>query len=199
MVKYEYGKIYKLYSKEQNIIYIGSTAMYYLSQRLAKHISSYKIYLNTKDGYVYSFKVLECEDYKIELLEDYPCANVYQLKTRERYYIENNECVNKNIPTRTKKEYHEANRDKILVRNKEYKQVNKDKIAVQIKEYQEANKDKLEKYYKEYGKKYREANKDKIKAKASELIVCECGCELRRDDIAKHKKTKKHLDLVQNN
>ena len=168
MVNFEYGKIYKLYSKQQNITYIGSTAMYYLSQRLATHKGSYKSYLNNKSGYVTSFKILECEDYKIELIENYPCANVDQLETRERYYIENNECVNKNIPTRTIAEY-----------NKEYSTKNKDKI-------------------KENDKKYRTNNIDKIKAKASNVIVCECGCQFRRDYLAKHKKTKKHLDFVQN-
>ena len=34
MVNYEYGKIYKLYSKQQNITYIGSTAIYYLSKKI---------------------------------------------------------------------------------------------------------------------------------------------------------------------
>jgi len=65
------------------------------------------------------------------------------------------------------------------------------------KEYREANIDRLNEYIKEY----REANKDKIKAKASEVIMCECGCQFRRGELSQHKKSKKHIrlmELVQN-
>jgi len=185
MVNCEYGKIYKLYSKQQNITYIGSTAMYYLSQRLVTHKSSHKRYLNnkSKSSYTTSFKILECEDYKIELLENYPCANKKQLKDRERYYIENNECVNKCIPNRTHAEY-----------NKKWYQDNKERILEQTKEYNKANVE----HKKEYDKKYREVNVEYYKERASQKVVCKCGCQVRKGDIAKHLKTKKHLDLVQN-
>jgi len=196
MVNYEYGKIYKLYSKQQNITYYGSTAMYYLSQRLAIHRNNYKMYLNNKGNYVYSFKILECEDYKIELLEDYPCANKQQLETRERYYIENNECVNKNIPTRTISEWYEDNKDKLLLQNKEwyknnkYYLNNKDKILVQNQEYRTNNKEKIKEYHKEYYKNNPEYYK--------EVITCECGCIINRSSLLRHTKTKKHIKLVQN-
>jgi hypothetical protein len=36
-----------------------------------------------------------------------------ELNARERWWIENNECVNKYIPTRTDKEYYEAHKEKI--------------------------------------------------------------------------------------
>ena len=32
--------------------------------------------------------------------------------------------------------------------------------------------------------------------KTQEDIVCECGCSIRRSDISKHKKTKKHIKLM---
>jgi hypothetical protein len=47
------------------------------------------------------------------LVENYSCNSKKELETRERYYIENNECVNKNMPTRTMKEYQEENKEKI--------------------------------------------------------------------------------------
>ena len=175
MVNYEYGKIYKIYSKQQNITYIGSTAQYYLSSRLGKHRGDYKLYLNNKGRYTYSFKVLECEDYKIELLEYYPCANKNQLETRERYYIENNECVNKVIPTRTKKQYKQDNKDK-------------------IKDYNTKNKDNI----KEYHKKYYKNNEEYFKKYRSQKITCECGCEVTKNHLLRHKTTPKHIKLVQN-
>jgi len=217
MVNYEYGKIYKLYSNQQNITYIGSTAMYYLSKRLAVHRGDYKQYLKSKSGYVTSFKILECEDYKIELLEKYPCANVDQLETRERYYIENNECVNKNIPTRTKAEWYEDNKDKIKEQKQKWYQDNKEHILEQVKEYKEANRERILEQKREYSKKYYEANEDKIKkysneyyknntdkikARVNQVISCQCGCDIRRGDLSTHKKSKKHIrlmELVQNN
>ena len=60
-------------------------------------------------------------------------------------YIENNECVNKYIPTRTAKERYEDNKDKILDRNRQYHKGNRDtcKILDQKKQYRENNKDKI--------------------------------------------------------
>ena len=45
----------------------------------------------------------------------------------------------------------------------------------------------------EYNKQYRIDNKDKIKEK----ITCECGCMIRRDNIAKHRKSKKHIQRME--
>ena len=191
MPDYQLGKIYKLTSPSNNLVYYGSTAQKHLSTRIAGHIREYKFYLNNKGDYVYSFKVLECEDYKYELIEYYPCNNVYQLKTRERWYIQNNECVNKVIPNRTRAEYYQDNREHILERKQNYYQENIDKI----KEYREANIDKIKQRENEYYKN----NEEAIKAYKSEKIVCDCGCDIRRDYLARHKKSKKHLDLVQNN
>lgn len=95
MPDYQKAKIYKLWSPSKNIVYIGSTTET-LAQRLAKHTSSHKKYNkdNTKK-YCTSYLVLDCEDYKIELLEDYACNNKQQLYKKEGEYITNNTCVNK--------------------------------------------------------------------------------------------------------
>jgi len=182
MPDYQLGKIYKLTSPSNNLVYYGSTAQKHLSTRIASHIRDYNCYLNNKGDYTYSFKVLECEDYKYEVIEEYPCNNRKQLKDRERWYIQNNECVNKNIPNRTMAEWREDNKEHILEYDKKYREANKDKI-------------------KENEKEWREANKDKIKEYKSEKITCECGSQFRRGYIAPHKKTPKHIrlmELVQN-
>ena len=49
---------------------------------------------------------------EIVWIEDYPCERKEQLTARERYYIENINCVNKLIPGRTNHEYYEANEEK---------------------------------------------------------------------------------------
>ena len=76
-------------------------------------------------------------DYKIQLIEE------TEDKSRERYYILNSKCVNKNIPGRTRKEY---------------RQDNKNLIIKYSKEYYENNKNKQKKYYKD--------NSESIKKKA---------------------------------
>ena len=48
-----------------------------------------------------SFKTIKGGDYKIMLIENYPCQNNKKLHAREKYYIEKINCVNKNIPTQT--------------------------------------------------------------------------------------------------
>ena len=77
----------------------------------------------------------------------------------------------------------------------EYYQANKEKLKEYIKEYYQANKDKL----KEKMKEYQRANKEKILAYKKEKIECECGSIVRRSDIAKHKRSKKHSNYKLNN
>ncbi len=64
-----------------------------------------------------------------------------------------------------------------------------------------SNKEFLQNYYIKNAEKicsqtkeYRRLNEERI----SERISCECGCKVRRDNISNHKKTKKHIDLMNN-
>jgi len=127
MVNYQDGKVYKIVCDTTGLVYVGSTCCSYVAQRLAKHASDYKCYLTNNKKYTTSFKVLENNNYKIVLLEKYPCNFKDELTARERYYIETIDCVNKLIPGRTKKEYYIDNKDKIKSRNKVYRDNNKEK------------------------------------------------------------------------
>ena len=60
------------------------------------------------------------------------------------------------------------------------------------KNYREANREKL----KEKDRKYYHENKESIEAKQGQKVICECGCELRRDGMRRHITTKRHLDLM---
>lgn len=113
MPNYQLGKIYKIVSNVTGDVYIGSTTKKYLSERLKDHKYEYKRYLNGERGYITSFKIIESGDYDIILLENCPCETKDQLHARERFHIENNECINRYIPGRTRKQYREENRDKI--------------------------------------------------------------------------------------
>ena len=158
MPDYQKSKIYKLWSPSKNLIYYGST-IETLSQRLAKHKCSHKKYNeDNNNGYCTSYLVLNCEDYKMELIEEYPCNNKDQLWKKEGEYIKNNECVNKVINGRTKIEY-----------AKEYRIKNREKRKEYNKQYIENNKEQNKEYHKQYRidnkeqrKEYLQANKEKI-------------------------------------
>ena len=116
MNKYEKGKIYKVESLNGNKIYIGSTVNDYLSNRMAKHRNYYKDYLSGKKVRYYVCDIFDeygVENCVITLIENFPCNDVNELRQRERYYIQTLDCVNKNIPSRTFKEYYIDNKAKI--------------------------------------------------------------------------------------
>ena len=81
-------KIYKLIDNTNGDIYIGMTTN--LRRRLSQH--------KNKDNDCLSRKIIANGDYRIELIEE------TDDKTRERYWIENTECINIQIPGRTLKE-----------------------------------------------------------------------------------------------
>ena len=67
-------------------------------------------------------------------MEDFPCDNKYELKARERNYIEGNLCINKNIPNRTNKEWKNVNEEKIKEFHKIYYEKNNTKLNEKSKE-----------------------------------------------------------------
>ena len=159
MPDYSKSKIYIIVCNITGLIYIGSTSQT-LTQRLQDHKMKYKKYFNKKPTYISSFKILENNNYNIILIEDCPCERKEQLLARERYWIENTECVNKVIPTRTDKEYREDNKEKMKKYLEEYYENNKEKLKEQRKEYRENNKEQM--------KEYRENNKEKLKEQRKE-------------------------------
>ena len=131
----------------------------------------------------------------------------YELEEEEAKYIRENKCINIKTPGRTKKEYYEDNKEKLLEKVKEYNENNKDKITEYNKKYNENNKEKMKEYQKEYNennkdklkeykKKYRKENKEKLLEKKKEKITCECGAIVARGGIVRHKRTLKHLKLT---
>ena len=95
MVKYENGKIYKLIDNTNGSVYVGSTAEPTLARRLAKHVSTYRSWLKDVHNYGSAFEILHNEDYKIILIEEYPCSSKDQLLQREQYWMDNMKCINK--------------------------------------------------------------------------------------------------------
>ena len=86
MNKFIDSKIYKLTDLSNNHCYIGSTIQT-LHKRLSGHVTDARKY---KEGYgCGSQYIIKNQNYKIELLEAYPCECLEDLHKREQYYIDN--------------------------------------------------------------------------------------------------------------
>jgi hypothetical protein len=126
------GKIYRLTCDDPELIYYGSTTET-LSSRLSKHKYEYKIDSYKKCS---SSKLYEVGGVDIELVLECPCNSKKELEEVERTYIENDNCVNKYIPQRTKVDRH-----------------------IQIKKHQQTEK------FKKYQYNYNRTEEYKLKAK----------------------------------
>jgi len=122
MVNYSNGKIYKIRSYQTDDVYIGSTTQT-LSKRIGGHRTTYIQYLEGKNHYVTSYKIVAFEDAYIELVCLFPCNSKMELEKREGEEIRACVCVNKRIAGRTKKEYRADNREKIQTYKKQYRKV----------------------------------------------------------------------------
>ena len=89
----------------------------------------------------------------------------------------------------TKEEYRKESSE----RSKKWITENKERFIKNMRKYNEKNKEKIL----QQKKQYRENNKEKIKQYKNEKIKCECGVYTNRSSIARHRKSKKHLKLLQ--
>jgi len=179
----DYSKtiIYKFCCNDLEIkdIYVGHTTNFI--KRKGQHKdnavnetikSEYKLYKTIKANGGW-------ENWTMLQVEEYPCNNKREAEIRERYWIEQlKPNLNRNIPTRTKKDWREANKEQIAEKKKQKYEANKEKIAEIRKQFYEANKEQ----FAEKGKQYREVNKEQIAEKAKQFR------EVNKEQIAEKKK-----------
>jgi hypothetical protein len=137
------GRIYKITSNQTNKVYYGSTIQT-LSQRFNDHKKT------SRNGICSSRELMCYDDAIIELIEEIEFDDKKQLKQVERYYIENNECVNVQVPLQTLKEYQIKNRDMILKKRKEDYIKNRDKYLQIKKQYYIDNKIVLDEKHRQW-------------------------------------------------
>ncbi len=170
MSDYTKGKIYKITNDYNNDVYIGSTCDK-LSKRFSNHKCARK-YEDKKTCPLYTLmNEVGFERFRIQLIEDYPCDDKYQLRQREAYYIRELATLNKTISFATETEKLETKRI--------YASSEKSKIV-----------------HNKASKTFYQNHKEQILEKNKEIIMCICGCELRKRDMARHEKTQKHLNLM---
>ena len=187
-INYNLGKIYKIVDNTNGNIYIGSTCKKTLAQRLATHKEDYKRFLAGKRNSVTSFRILENGNCDIILLESVPCASKDELHARERFYIENNECVNIVVPLRTRKEYVDQTKEQRAIKQKQYDAEHKDTIKIRKHNYREEHKE----VFAEKCKNYYQNNIMTISAEHA----CGCGMKYTHHHKARHIKTAKHQNWL---
>jgi hypothetical protein len=107
----------------------------------------------------------------IHLIENYPCNSRKELEARERIYIE------------------------FMLKNFDHKIIcNKQITGRTKKEYRIDNKDKANERSKEWLKNNKEKRKQYRKIK----ISCECGSLISKCELARHKRSKKHINYINN-
>ena len=125
-------------------------------------------------------------------IEKYPCNGKEELEIRERYHIELLKSkLNKQLHTRTKKQYSNYNKEHKAEYDKKYRNDNKEILSEYQKEYYESHKEILS----ERQKEYYESNKKQILEKFKEKVICEhCGCESTKNNLKRHQQSKKCLE-----
>jgi len=156
-------------------IYVGSTTNYV--KRKTKH----KCSIYNENGHEYNYKLYKIirennGEWDMQPYSKYPCNDVVEQTIEEQRICLllkadlNSQCCGTGLNRSElgKQEY-----------EKQYYVKNKDKILEHHKQYNTVNKDKISEYQKQ-------------------KVTCDCGCILTRTNLPKHKKTKKHLKLMEN-
>ena len=191
------GKIYKITNDYNDEVYVGSTCDL-LTKRFSNHKGDH-IKERCKNMPIYKLmNEIGFDRFRIELIEDYPCQDRYQLRQREGHFIREFGTLNVKIAGNIvdKREY-----------DKEYREINKEKKKENDKKYNENNKKKIQEYHKEWrennkekkrskDKEYYELNKQKIHENNKEKITCVCGCIVCRVVLSRHMKSQKHINIM---
>ena len=178
MPDYSKSVIYKLYDNTNGDAYYGSTCNK-LRFRIKDHKT--KALSKTATKICKSKSIILNDDYTYSVVEEFPCETKLELHTRERWWIENNKCVNKVIPTRTYKEYSKDNKEYLTKRDADNYIKNKEKKSIFNKKWYIDNKELIQ---------------EKAKIDRALNIVCECGLTITKGAKYNHDKTARHIKLM---
>ena len=192
---------YKIFKKDLDEVYVGSTANFYSRKKDHKHGCNkennkkynYKIYqIIRANGGWDEFKMIQIgtrdnitkreaeqieEEYRLELKGNLNMRRAFLTEEQQKEYDKE-----------YNKEYYQDNKEQKKEYDKEYYQDNKEDRKEYLKEYYQDNKAKIAEQVKEY---YHD-NKEKLK----EQHNCPCGGRYINVHKLRHYKTKKHCDFI---
>lgn len=129
---------------------------------------------------------------KIEWIKNFPCNSKKELEREEGQHQRENQCVNKLIAGRTNEEWIEDNKERLNQNKRDYKK--------QYQEYfQEISKQHYQDNREHYIQKSRENyknNREEILEKMKETTECPCGSIVRKHEIRRHERSKKHQNWL---
>lgn len=204
MPNYSKSIIYKLECKDPDVteIYVGATTNFYNRKKEHKRCCI------NKDGKIkwnepkYCFMRLHggWDNWNMLVIEEVNARNKRHLNQIEAKYIRELKAgLNRFIPQdiesglgkkEWRKEYCAKNSERKKEYDKEYNAKNVEKIAKKKKEWYAKNVETCAKKHKEWYAK----NREKIAEREKEKVKCECGSEIRKRDLPRHKRSQKHQD-----
>ena len=207
--KYQKGKIYKIWNDINDEIYVGSTCCM-LCKRMSKHRDSMKVPDKQHRSLYQLMAELGKEKFHIELVEEFLCNNVKQLKSREGHYIRQIGTLNMRIEGRTQKEYRDGHKEEMSEYQQIYREAHKSERVEYLKKYTQENKHKTAQYEKErcrknqevlcqYKKEWYNKKKEAIREQGSVKMNCPCGSVFRCGEKARHLKSAKHKKYEEQN
>lgn len=170
------GVVYKIECNISGLVYYGSTI--HFNKRMNQHKNLHASCKSKKP--CTSSKIILNGDYRIEILEHYENATKLLLETRERFYIENNKCVNRQCPLRTRQEKY------VCICGKELSSITGRSRHIKSKQHKDFIEHDIE--YKKPCKTYEERKYDKID--------CVCGGKYIHSHQSTHNKTNKHQQYI---
>ena len=170
VVDYSKTVIYKIqHESKDELLYVGSTT--HFGNRKSLHKS--RCY--NPNGAAYNYKLYQTirdnggwDAFNMVVVKEFPCENKRQADAEED-----------RIMRQMKSSLNMCRAYQTTEERRDY-----------LKKYEQKNKTK------ETRKQYRELNKNILYQKAGEKINCECGCVIRKDSIAKHKRSIKHQEYL---
>jgi len=212
MPDYSKSVIYTIRSRHN--IYVGSTTDF--RSRKKQHKSS----LTNENCKAYNFKLYKtvrqnAGEWDMKPHSIFPCVSKLELTIEEERIrqlltadMNSHSCGSGLAKSEYEKQYREQHRDEITEYNKQYREQHRDEICEQKKQYNEQHRDEIKEKKKQYReqhreeicekkKQYYEQNRDEIKEKNRQKVTCECGCDVVKYNLSRHRKSPKHFLLME--
>jgi hypothetical protein len=183
-MEYQEGKVYKI--EGDGLTYYGSTTTT-LNERFSDH--------KCNQHCCSSRQIIELGHATIVLVELFPCETLDELLWRERWYIENNECVNINLPILSEEERKNKSHNHYINNKEKHNKMTQQWYSEHKKEHNEItqqhyidNKEKTDERHRQYNLTHKKENAERH----SKKYTCECGSICAWGHKSSHEKTLKH-------
>ena len=195
-IDYSNTSFYKIVCRDLSIadLYVGHTTDFVRRKNGHKTVCNNPL-SNSHEIYLYRF-IREnggWSNFDMILIEQTACLNKLDAEKKERQYIEElNATLNQVLPSRTKKEWAEDNKERLTEYKHNWHMSNRDKLLERKKENYIEKKQEIN----QKNKVYYQENKEKMDEWRNTKFTCECGGSYMNHNKARHAKTAKHQDYL---